>query len=54
MGSKRQPTISITLTSCEAEIVAASEASQEAVYLSSFLDELKLRDPGPVSLEIEW
>ena len=34
-GCKKQPTIA--LSSCEAEIVAASEASKEAVFLNGFL-----------------
>ena len=32
----------LALSSCESEIVAASEAAKEAVYLSNFLKELKL------------
>eukprot|EP00965_Chrysotila_dentata_P044176 1468252-Pleurochrysis_carterae.AAC.3 len=37
-SSKRQPTVA--LSSCEAEIVAASEAAKEATYLRALLDEL--------------
>ena len=37
-ASKRQPTIA--LSSCEAEIMAASEAAKEAVHLSRLQDEL--------------
>ena len=37
-GSKRQ--VSIALSSCEAEIMAASEAAKEAVYLKRFAEEL--------------
>ena len=33
--SKKQP--SVALSSCEAEIMAASEAAKEAVYLQAFL-----------------
>jgi hypothetical protein len=51
-GSKRQT--SIALSSCEAEIMAASEASKEAVYLAAFLEELGVR-PGnePVTLQCD-
>jgi hypothetical protein len=45
-GSKKQP--SIALSSCEAEIMATSEAAKEAVYLTTFLEELELRDPIPI------
>ena len=41
-GSKKQK--SVSLSSCEAEIVAASEASKEAVYTSRFLTELGFPD----------
>ena len=41
-GSKRQP--STALSSCEAEIMAASEGAKEAVYISTFLNELGMRD----------
>ena len=37
-GSRRQT--SVALSSCEAEIVALSEASKEGVYLSRFMEEL--------------
>ena len=37
-GSKKQP--SIALSSCESEIMAASEAAKEAVYLDRFVAEL--------------
>ena len=50
-GCKKQPTIA--LSSCEAEIVAASEATKEAVYLNSFLDELGLGSAEPVSLAVD-
>ena len=40
-GSKKQP--SIALSSCEAEIMAASEAAKEAVYLDRFNTELGLK-----------
>ncbi|MDA2987416.1 MAG: reverse transcriptase domain-containing protein, partial [Actinomycetota bacterium] len=37
-GSKKQPVVS--LSSCEAEIMAASEAAKEALHLRALLDEL--------------
>lgn len=37
-GCKKQPTIA--LSSCEAEIMALSEAAKEGVYLRNFLDDL--------------
>ena len=50
-GTKKQATIA--LSSCEAEIVAASEASKEAVYLHSFLAELGLGSAQPTSLAVD-
>ena len=47
-SSKKQP--SVALSSCEAEIMAASEATKEAVYLRSFLDELGEGSKDPLSL----
>ena len=47
-GSKRQQTIA--LSSCEAEIVAASEGAKEALYLSKMLQELGERGCDPVKL----
>ena len=41
-SSKKQA--SVALSSCEAEIVAASEAAKEAKYLRMFLSELGLGD----------
>ena len=42
------------LSSCEAEIVAASEATKEAIYVKSFLSELGLHDEdAPVSMECD-
>ena len=50
-ASKRQPTIA--LSSCEAEIMAASEAAKEASYLDGFLAELGLKGDEPVSLAVD-
>ena len=47
-GSKRQQTIA--LSSCEAEIVAASEAAKEAIHLSSLARELGMMDNEPIDL----
>ena len=43
----------VALSSCEAEIVAASEAAKEAVYLESLLTELGYGSGGPVSLGVD-
>jgi len=50
-GSKKQQTIA--LSSCEAEIVAASEATKEAISLSSVLQELGARGLCPVELKCD-
>ena len=51
-ASKKQA--SVALSSCEAEIMAASEAAKEAVFLSAYLDELGERDPSvPVKLAVD-
>ena len=47
-GSKKQS--SVALSSCEAEIMALSEASKEAVYLADFLSELGFPASSDVSL----
>ena len=47
-GSKRQ--VSIALSSCEAEIMASSEASKEAIYLKRFATEMGIHDESPVEL----
>jgi hypothetical protein len=47
-GSKKQS--SVALSSCEAEIMALSEASKEAVYLADFLSELGFPASANVSL----
>ena len=50
-GSKKQA--SVALSSCEAEIMAASEAAKEAVYLSRFLAELGLGVDAPVEMGMD-
>jgi len=41
----------VALSSCEAEIMAASEAAKEAIYLRRFLEQFGLQDPEqPVTL----
>ena len=47
-GCKKQK--SVALSSCEAELVAASEAAKEAVYLGRFLSELQLHDASAVKM----
>ena len=47
-GSKRQ--VSVALSSCEAEIMASSEAAKEAVYLKRFAEELEISDGSPLPL----
>jgi len=50
-GSKKQK--SVALSSCEAEIVAASEASKEGVYLRRFIDELGLGHESPTDIKVD-
>ena len=51
-GSKKQPTIA--LSSCESEIMAASEAAKEAVYLDRFVEELGFKDDAdPIHLSLD-
>ena len=47
-GSKRQPCVA--LSSCEAEIIAASEATKEAIYLKRFASELESFEGESVEL----
>lgn len=47
-ASKKQP--SVALSSCEAELMALSEATKEALYLDEFLKELGLSSGKPISL----
>eukprot|EP00965_Chrysotila_dentata_P020258 670874-Pleurochrysis_carterae.AAC.1 len=49
-ASKKQQ--SVTLSSCEAEIIAASEATKEAVYLRTLFTDLGLAPNEPTSLAI--
>ena len=50
-ASKKQPTIA--LSSCEAEIVAASEAAKEAISLRMLLKDLGFGDPKPTHLSVD-
>ena len=50
-SSKKQP--SVSLSSCEAELMAASEATKDALHLDAFLAELGLSDGEPVSLHVD-
>eukprot|EP00965_Chrysotila_dentata_P086321 2848230-Pleurochrysis_carterae.AAC.2 len=50
-ASKKQA--SVSLSSCEAEIVAASEATKEAVYLRSLLAELGATQSQPTPLHVD-
>ena len=43
----------VALSSCEAEIIAASEADKEATYLGRFLDELGYGDESPTDLMMD-
>ena len=47
-GSKGQ--VSVALSSCEAEIMASSEAVKGAVYLKRFAEELEVADGSPLEL----
>ena len=50
-SSRRQ--VTIALSSCEAEIMAASDAAKEAVYLGSFLRELGVGTEEAVNLGVD-
>ena len=50
-GSKKQPTIA--LSSCEAELMAASEACKEAVFIDAYLTELGESNGEPVALHVD-
>lgn len=48
---KKQPTIA--LSSCEAEIMALSEAAKEGVYLRNFLEDLGFASDAPTPLSTD-
>jgi len=50
-GSKKQK--SVSLSSCEAELMAGSEAAKEALSLRSFLEELGFGDLSPTELGMD-
>lgn len=50
-GSKKQPVIA--LSSCEAEIMAASEAAKEALHLRGLLTELGIDCDAPTHLSVD-
>ena len=50
-SSKKQTTVA--LSSCEAEIMAASEAAKEAVYISRLSRELGVSDDTPMALHCD-
>ena len=50
-GSKKQAIVA--LSSCEAEIVAASETAKEALYMSTVLEELGARSLAPVEVKCD-
>ena len=50
-SSKKQT--SVALSSCEAEIVAASDAGKEAVHLGRLAQELDLHDGSPIDLHLD-
>eukprot|EP00965_Chrysotila_dentata_P075445 2491522-Pleurochrysis_carterae.AAC.1 len=50
-ASKKQPTVA--LSSCEAEIVAASEAAKEAIYLRSLFAELGVHTQQSTALHMD-
>ena len=47
-GSRKQK--SIALSTCEAEIMALSEATKDVVYLRKLVSGLGMPEPGPTSL----
>eukprot|EP00965_Chrysotila_dentata_P186642 6162623-Pleurochrysis_carterae.AAC.1 len=50
-SSKKQPCVA--LSSCEAEIIAASEAAKKAVYSRTLFDDLGLAPEEPTSLRMD-
>ena len=49
-GSRKQQSIGIALSSCEAEIIALSEAAKDVVYLRKLVAGLGDAEPTPTSL----
>ena len=47
-GSRKQKCIA--LSSCEAEIIALSEAAKDVVYVRKFLNGIGAREPDPTPL----
>eukprot|EP00965_Chrysotila_dentata_P176633 5833165-Pleurochrysis_carterae.AAC.2 len=50
-ASKKQPSVALSL--CEAEVIAASEATKEAVYLRSLFADLGISHDEPTSLSMD-
>ena len=50
-GSRKQK--SIALSSCEAEIIALSEATKDVVYLRKLVGNLDAREPSPTLLRTD-
>ena len=50
-GSKKQA--SVALSSCEAELMAASLAATEAVHLKTFLEEMGMSDGEPIAVAVD-
>ena len=50
-GSRKQK--SIALSTCEAEIIALSEAAKDVVYLRKLVDGLGETEPGPTELKTD-
>jgi len=50
-GSRKQ--VTVALSSCEAEIMAASETAKEAIYLKRFLEELDQGSADPLQVGVD-
>lgn len=50
-GSKKHPVVA--LSSCQAEIMAASEAAKEVLHLRGLLSDLDQGDPNPMHLSVD-